>query len=1063
MMTFRKLAANSDGRLIRAYLTENTPEPEPGADMEPGPRTDPGGRLTAYYTGRDSRASWGPGMGTHVAAALGIDPTKPPTNIELDRLFETKRGDTGERWETASRPREISAYDLTISPHKSVSLAAEFAQSPAEAAAIREAIRRANDDTMRYVASEIGWARKGEGGKDGADPGEVASVSFFHHTARPTLQVKDGQSGVTYLAEVPLSGDPQDHIHNSMFNMVATESGRVGSLDTKRLQNRVHEFGAYFQAQLAMRLREIGIRTEYDAKEEAFVLPAIPQIAVDQFSKGRKQTEHNAKAFARSQGLDWSGLTAERKFGLLSAAAVAERRSKGDGLTEKHGWHDQAEQIGWKHTTVLERASAPVLTDAERFDRAYAFAARHIADEFHTAAVIDHDKLRTWATRGMIQTGISGPEDIDKVVQLLEERGIILRSEHVSLIVGEMADRKLLAQKGKVSTKVRVTNSAQVRIEADLAARALTAARDKSGALSIAEIKAAVDASGLDFDREPEHGAAQKAAIYSLGGGGRLSFVTGVAGSGKTTLLKPLVAAWHGDTRSGEGGREVVGISTAWRQADALQDTGIKRTFALDPFLRGMEDGSIALSSNSVLVVDEVSQIGPRSFLKLLEHQARQGFTIKGLGDREQVQAIEAGDTIEIMRRSLPVDAMPELVTTVRQIGRNDAETRRLREIAGLFREGNAADALTMKREDGTVRMVGGDQDEVIAHIADLYMQRRDVLRASGSKRGVTISALTNQDASDISQAVRERMKARGELGNDERVHKAVDQRGETYDMPIATGDKVRLFRKTWGQLQGARGGYIGSNGDIVEVVSQSTAGLRLRNADGQEADVSWKALSDAQTERLLLGFGHALTIDSAQGITSGEHINALPRGTAGITAFKSYVAESRHVWQSWTVISEAATFEAVRRGRALGDREAILSEHLWDRMAEDMSDKPYKSLASDLVEAIQNGKEADVDRFIRTEHRVFTQKAAGREHGNELAARLRRQEVRHALKKHIKPLIAAIERREDAIRELGEAIDRFPEEIRARVRDAVAERRQQHKAAEPVPQPVRSGPGVGF
>ena len=57
-MTFRKLAANSDGKLIRAYLTEHTPEPEPDADLEPGARPDAGGRLTAYYTGRDSRAAW---------------------------------------------------------------------------------------------------------------------------------------------------------------------------------------------------------------------------------------------------------------------------------------------------------------------------------------------------------------------------------------------------------------------------------------------------------------------------------------------------------------------------------------------------------------------------------------------------------------------------------------------------------------------------------------------------------------------------------------------------------------------------------------------------------------------------------------------------------------------------------------------------------------------------------------------------------------------------------------------------------------------------------------------
>ena len=1026
-MTFRKLAANSDGKLIRAYLTEHAPEPGPGAGLERGARPDAGGRLTAYYTGRDSRAAWRPGMAPEAADALGIDPTRAPTDAELDRLFEARRADTGEKWPT-TRPREISAYDLTLAPHKSVSLAAEFAASPAEAAAIWAAIDGASDDTMRYVAREVGWARKGAGGTDGADPGEVGWVSFRHHTARPTLQVKDGVTGVTYLAEVPMSGDPHAHVHHAMFNMVATGEGRVGSLDTRRLQDRVHEFGAYFQGRLAGRLRELGMRTAYDAKEEAFVLPAVPQAAVDLFSKGRRQTERNARAYAKRQGLDWEALPAERKFGILSAAAVAERRSKGDGRTERDTWRDQAEAIGWAHATVLEGVEAPVLTDAERFDRAYDFAARHLAREFGTAAVIDHSRLRTYAARGLIQTGVSEPEDIDRVVQLIEDRGVTLRGERVRLIVGEFGD------------KVRVTNTGQVGIETDLAGHAKAAALDRTDALSVAALRAAIDSSGLDFEREPEHGAAQKAAIYSLGTGGRLGFVTGVAGSGKTTLLKPLVAAWQDDTSLDAAGREVIGVATAWRQADALQDAGIKHTFALDPFLRGVADGRIALSRNTVLVIDEVSQIAPRPFLHLLEAQARHGLTIKGLGDREQAQAIEAGDTIEIMQRTLPKEAMPELLTTVRQA------TPRAREIAGLFRKGDAQTALAMKLEDGTVRMVGGDQDEVVAHVADLYIQRRDALRAAGSAMGVTISALTNQDAADISRAVRERLKARGELGPEEVVHQAMDQRGETYDMPIATGDKVRLFRKTHALIEG-KPGFIGANGDVVEVVGQSVDGLRLRDADGRMGAVQWRALKDSRSDRLLLGFGHALTIDSAQGITSGEHINALPRGTAGITAFKSYVAESRHVSQVYTVISEAAAFEAVKRSRALGDREPITTGHLWEQVAKDMSDKPYKSLALDLVEAIERSRKREVDRFIRTEHRVFAQRAAGRDHAGELRKRQRDAQVRAVLAKHIVPLVAAVERREAAIRELAEAVNAFPDVVRAKVRAAVVAANEQREA----------------
>ena len=50
----------------------------------------------------------------------------------------------------------------------------------------------------------------------------------------------------------------------------------------------------------------------------------------------------------------------------------------------------------------MERAAHEPLTDAERFDRAYAFVARHLAQDFHTAAVISHEKLGMYAARGLI-------------------------------------------------------------------------------------------------------------------------------------------------------------------------------------------------------------------------------------------------------------------------------------------------------------------------------------------------------------------------------------------------------------------------------------------------------------------------------------------------------------------------------------------------------------------------------------------------------------------------------------------------------------------------------------
>ncbi|WP_312030534.1 AAA family ATPase [Methylosinus sp. H3A] len=178
---------------------------------------------------------------------------------------------------------------------------------------------------------------------------------------------------------------------------------------------------------------------------------------------------------------------------------------------------------------------------------------------------------------------------------------------------------------------LRVTNSAQIRVEESLRSQAARAALGTSGALAAADIRRAIEASGLDFDSEPEHGAAQKAAIYALGQGGALSLLTGVAGAGKSTLLQPLVAAWKADTRFDASGRELVGVSTAWRQADALQDAGIAQTRALEPFLKSVDAGEFMPTRNTILIIDEISQIAPRPMLRLLELQAETGMTIKAL------------------------------------------------------------------------------------------------------------------------------------------------------------------------------------------------------------------------------------------------------------------------------------------------------------------------------------------------------------------------------------------------------------------------------------------------
>ena len=254
-----------------------------------------------------------------------------------------------------------------------------------------------------------------------------------------------------------------------------------------------------------------------------------------------------------------------------------------------------------------------------------------------------------------------------------------------------------------------------------------------------------------------------------------------------------------------------------------------------------------------------------------------------------------------------------------------------------------------------------------------------------------------------------QRLKGRGEIAAAEAVHRAIDQNGREYELVLAAGDRVRLFRRTWGSV-GGKEHQVGNNGDVVEILSQSDRGLRVRTAKGEVADIDWRRLADKETGRLLLGLGHALTIDAAQGLTSDEHINALPRGTSGVTGFTSYVAESRARGTTWTLISEGALHEAERHRQAVGDATPITQDTLWARAAADMSEKPYKALGIDLLNAARHDRERAIDAFIGAHHAMEKATLADRDWGVKASRRVRAIVVNEQLGRHLPSLDAAIQ-----------------------------------------------------
>ena len=855
-----------------------------------------------------------------VAEALGIEPGRLVNEAGLANILGGRRADGTElpghqrgvmaykAGEAGGQDRaRISYMDLTFSAPKSVSLAWAFAETDAERNSIVQAHRDARDATLRYIEAEVGKAGFGHGGRDGEERGRVTWITADHFTSRPTVAITrpDPVTGVvdTELHSLKVAGDPQLHTHAIMPNLMVTESGRVLSINRDLFDGRIHEFGAIYQAFLATELRAIGAEVELDSRTLTATLPAIPEAVVEEFSKRTRDAEGAARTEADRRGLDWDALSAQDRVDFLKGGAHATRTGKGDDLSDMASWQGQAERLGWEHKSIVAYGPpAPRQTAAERMVTADQVAAPLLAEALGKRAVIGSGDVRAAAARGLIAAGIESTDDVGTLTKAWARDG-----------VQQGAQRTRLLWRQVDKHRVKLTTELHRDQEAELVELARGAAADRSLSLKAGEIAGAVQRSGLSFDGA--HGQAQRHAIEALGTDGSLGVVIGVAGTGKTTrVLPPLVAAWQAR------GYEVWGTALAWRQARDLKGAGIPQTNtrALHPFLSGVESGAITLDRRSVVVLDELGQVGTRQFLRLLQLRERHGFKVVAAGDDKQGQAIEAGPVIDLLRRALGEERIPEILSTVRQ------NTEEERHIAGLFRAGEAGQAIGLKVANGSAELVEGGYRDAVKRVAALYRERREANQGDPAYT-VTISAPTNADAREISRAVRDERRAMGELGEDRVTVRATDGRGGAYTLALAEGDNVRLFERTralFTDEQGRRkSANIGDNGTVLRVVKVlHMEGLELRGESGKVGFVSWDALRDSEgTGRIRLTYGDAGTIDSAQGITSDEHINALPAGSKAAQGFTAYVAESRHRARSWLVGSMGAEMREAQTRRPMG------------------------------------------------------------------------------------------------------------------------------------------------
>ena len=97
----------------------------------------------------------------------------------------------------------------------------------------------------------------------------------------------------------------------------------------------------------------------------------------------------------------------EQKISLLKSGVQDPRGAKSDDVSDLATWRRMAEQIGYRHRSVLRPDEIkPSLSRDERLETAYRAATPLLGKQFDRRAVIDGADARVAAAKGLIVAGI---------------------------------------------------------------------------------------------------------------------------------------------------------------------------------------------------------------------------------------------------------------------------------------------------------------------------------------------------------------------------------------------------------------------------------------------------------------------------------------------------------------------------------------------------------------------------------------------------------------------------------------------------------------------------------
>jgi conjugative relaxase-like TrwC/TraI family protein len=633
--------------------------------------------------------------------SFGIDPSKP---VELKHLRPLMAGFNPVTHEeirpVGSNGTRTAGVDLTFSPPKDVS-ALWATADPYRRAQIEVAHRQAVKSALERTEREVALVRRKLGGVQSFERAKaLLAVEAVHTTSRLSRdQDSDG---------VP---DPQLHSHVAII-AGERKDGKLAAVESKQLMRAARENGAWYRAQLAANLKELGLGIERRTGKGGryFGIQGVSEALSEHWSTRAEDVNRAANVFRQRYGRE----PAPRE---LDSITLETRGSKtaAPSTDVNQAWS----ALGEEHNQTAKRSEELFhdwgLHAAPEVD----LRAELLVEVTRERSMITKRELKAKAYE--LSAGVCRPAEAEELVKDLERSGELLQ-----------------LQDGTYTTK-RLREIEQATI---------ATAQQRAGATVAPVGDRALQEARLQKDHELKGSLSpeQREALDTITGPGGIALLVGQAGTGKGVVLATATDAWQKE------GYEVIGTAIPGATAMRLQaDTKTDRAVTVDSLITSAEHGHLKLDPNTVIVVDEAGMFDSERLPKLVKLSSEADAKLVLAGDAAQLSSIGAGGLFKELEGKVPTAELTEV-----HRAHHEWERKAWLEV----REGEPGKALARYQEHDRLHIYD-TRTEATEAMVENWDKARQGLPADQT---VMITDSSNEERDHINAIAQERRTHAGEL-----------------------------------------------------------------------------------------------------------------------------------------------------------------------------------------------------------------------------------------------------------------------------------------------------------